>query len=304
MEEGIAALMQQGRNWNCDGGRKELKLWCSKGRDWQDDDDRIWYRWRTGRVLGIGRSDGLWKHNRPRLATASSRHSLKRGHRLSAPAIRVPIPERRMHTATRAAMDRRWPLSNDTLHASMSLQQTNNKSLWATGFFEARFQYYAFDKARDRFFAASYDIIVARWSPLCSTWIFERNLVSQECPSHVFFCRCISASRVHDGDRQRRSWKITKGKVCNIVVQYLWIQEQTESRRLWEHLQHRSSLNMAAAAAAAAPRPLVSVMKNLLSHLMVCTWLSIPPSACRSQFPPSWCTQIPNPFSQTWYQYS
>jgi hypothetical protein len=29
------------------------------------------------------------------------------------------------------------------------------------------------------------------------------------------------------------------------------------------------------------------VMKNLLSHLMVCTWLSIPPSACRSQFPPS-----------------
>lgn len=190
------------------------------------------------------------------------------------------------------------------IHVPATNKQTNNKSLWATGFFEARFQYYEFDKARDRFFAASYDIIVARWSPLCSTWIFERNLVSQECPSHVFFCRCISASRVHDGDRQRRSWKITKGKVCNIVVQYLWIQEQTESRRLWEHLQHRSSLNMAAAAAAAAPHPLVSVMKNLLSHLMVCTWLSIPPSACRSQFPPSWCTQIPNPFSQTWYQYS
>ncbi len=53
---------------------------------------------------------------------------MKLGHRLSAPAIRVPIPERRMHTATRAAMDLRWPLSNDTLHASMSLQQTNKQT--------------------------------------------------------------------------------------------------------------------------------------------------------------------------------
>lgn len=53
---------------------------------------------------------------------------MKLGHRLSAPAIRVPIPERRMHTAKRAAMDRRWPLSNDTLHASMSLEQTNKQT--------------------------------------------------------------------------------------------------------------------------------------------------------------------------------
>ncbi len=94
---------------------------------WGKKEGMINYQLQIGRVRGNDRIDGLWKHNHLRLEKVSSMHSLTPGRRLWSPVILVPIPEMRMHMATKAVMEQQWLLSNDTLHATMFLQP---KSCW------------------------------------------------------------------------------------------------------------------------------------------------------------------------------